>query len=112
MMQAVPPSQEFERAQGCVELQIQRELYGWKVGERVQIKSARGLTVDAVIRTFTCDGNYQPLVVVEVAPRGWLEAVPVKELQRPAGEAPSAFHQREVERLRARKVLCSFDPRA
>ena len=69
------------RAQECVELQIVAELAGWKVGQRVNVLTARGLTLGAEIRSFTCDGEYGPLAIVRVHPVGWIEAVPLSALR-------------------------------
>lgn len=95
---------DFDKAPSSVD--------GWSVGDAAVIRSAMGPKMAGHVRSFVAAESGRFLAVVAVKPSDWLEAVPVAELQRPAGEAPSAFHQREAERLRARKVLCSFDPRA
>lgn len=85
---------------------------GWSVGDRVMMRSASGPTMLGSIRSFVTGDSGAMLAVVAVKPSGWLEAVPVPELARPTRDDQSAYRFREQDRLRARGVLCSFDPRA
>lgn len=99
VMSEAPAVPAMDVAQACVQMQVERQVQGWRVGQRVRLESARGLSVEGVIASFTCGGEYEARAIVKIHPRGWWEAVPLAALRRVEAPAAAPYVQQSPARM-------------
>lgn len=100
------PGLRDPQAQACVEMQVRREVEGWRVGQRVAFAfGGSGRELVGRIRAFSCVEGYQPaaLVLLETPSRAWVHVERLSLLRDAPSEA-EAFRAREEARRRAMGV--------
>lgn len=100
------PGLRHPHEQRCIDMQVQREVAGFRVGQRVAFAfGASGREFVGRIRAFSCVDGYQPaaLVLLETPSRAWVHVERLSLLRDAPSEA-EAFRAREEARRRAMGV--------